>query len=223
MSDNVGQSYNEQILQSIIDGSQYVNENPYPSRIEQLLMELKEVIEQGGGATVDQTYSPTSENAQSGVAVAEALETIPSVPVDQTYNAQSANAQSGVAVAEAIASVPTPTQIMGTITLNQNYTGITSLTQYGNIVILKLQIYPELNNVTIAGPANTELATFTGINNLPRWTNKVYLDYGTGQRLVDIYVNPTNNKILLWNKGSSFVWAGDDINLALSTTFVFPV
>lgn len=51
MSDNVGQSYNEQILQSIIDGSQYVNENPYPSRIEQLLMELKEVIEQGGGTS----------------------------------------------------------------------------------------------------------------------------------------------------------------------------
>jgi len=106
MSDNVGQSYNEQILQSIIDGSQYVNENPYPSRIEQLLMELKEVIEQGGGATVDQTYTPTSENAQSGKAVAEALETIPSVTVDQTYNAQSANAQSGVAVAEAISAVP---------------------------------------------------------------------------------------------------------------------
>lgn len=49
MSVNVGESYNEQILQSIIDGSQYVNENPYPSRIEQLLMQLKEVIEQGGG------------------------------------------------------------------------------------------------------------------------------------------------------------------------------
>lgn len=79
MSDNVGQSYNEQILQSIIDGSQYVNENPYPSRIEQLLMELKEVIEQGGGSgvVVDQTYSETSTNAQSGTAVAQALETIP--------------------------------------------------------------------------------------------------------------------------------------------------
>lgn len=78
MSDNVGQSYNEQILQSIIDGSQYVNENPYPSRIEQLLMELKEVIEQGGGGVVvDQTYSAESTNAQSGTAVAEALETVP--------------------------------------------------------------------------------------------------------------------------------------------------
>ena len=48
MGDTIGQSYNEQILQSIIDGEPYVNENPYPSRIEQLLMELKEVIEEGG-------------------------------------------------------------------------------------------------------------------------------------------------------------------------------
>ena len=98
----MGESYNEQILQSIIDGEQYVNDNPYPSRIEQLLMELKEVIEEGGGATVDQTYTPESENAQSGKAVAEALETIPSTTVDQTYDAQSENAQSGTAVAQAV-------------------------------------------------------------------------------------------------------------------------
>lgn len=78
MSDNVGQSYNEKILQSIIDDEPYVNDNPYPSRIEQLLMELKEVIEHGGGGVVvDQTYSAESTNAQSGTAVAEALETIP--------------------------------------------------------------------------------------------------------------------------------------------------
>lgn len=109
MSDNVGQSYNEQILQSIIDDESYANENPYPSRIEQLLMQLKEVIEQGGGATVDQTYSPTSENAQSGKAVAEALETIPSTTVDQAYDAQSENAQSGTAVAQAVSNKISPT------------------------------------------------------------------------------------------------------------------
>lgn len=104
MGDTTGQSYNEQILQSIIDGTPYENPNPYPSRIEQLLMELKEVIEQGGGGTVDQTYTPTSENAQSGKAVAEALETIPSVTVDHTFDPTSANPQSGAAVQEAISS-----------------------------------------------------------------------------------------------------------------------
>lgn len=41
---------NVEILQSIIDGKPYENTNPYPSRIEQLLMELKEVIEQGDDA-----------------------------------------------------------------------------------------------------------------------------------------------------------------------------
>lgn len=43
---------NAEILQSIIDGTPYENPNPYPSRIEQLLMELKEVIEEGGGGGV---------------------------------------------------------------------------------------------------------------------------------------------------------------------------
>lgn len=42
---------NAEILQSIIDGTPYENPNPYPSRIEQLLMELKEVIEEGGGTS----------------------------------------------------------------------------------------------------------------------------------------------------------------------------
>ncbi len=49
-------------------------------------------------ATVDQTYDPTSTNAQSGTAVAQAVAAIPSVTVDQTYDGTSANAQSGVAI-----------------------------------------------------------------------------------------------------------------------------
>lgn len=79
MSAAIGESYNEQILKSIIDNTPYVNDNPYPSRIELLLMELKEAIEAGGGSgvVVDQTYGETSTNAQSGTAVAQALETIP--------------------------------------------------------------------------------------------------------------------------------------------------
>lgn len=79
MNAAIGESYNERILKSIIDNTPYVNDNPYPSRIELLLMELKEAIEAGGGSgvVVDQTYSETSANAQSGTAVAQALETIP--------------------------------------------------------------------------------------------------------------------------------------------------
>ena len=60
-------------------------------------------------ATADQTYDATSTNAQSGVAVAQAISAIPSVEVDQTYNAASTNAQSGTAVAQALATVSTKT------------------------------------------------------------------------------------------------------------------
>jgi hypothetical protein len=59
-------------------------------------------VEQAQGATVDQQYNAQSANAQSGVAVAQALQTIPTVTVDQTYNSSSTNAQSGVAVAQAL-------------------------------------------------------------------------------------------------------------------------
>lgn len=69
MSANVGESYNEQILQATIDGEPYVNENPYPSRIEVLLMELKEAIEQGSGAVIDTTVNGTSENAVQNKAI----------------------------------------------------------------------------------------------------------------------------------------------------------
>ena len=40
---------NENILQSIIDGTSY--EDPSQSRMEDLLLQLKEVIEQGGGGS----------------------------------------------------------------------------------------------------------------------------------------------------------------------------
>lgn len=46
---------------------------------------------------IDATYDPTSKNAQSGVAVAEALKTVV-IPVDQTYKPSSENPASGKAV-----------------------------------------------------------------------------------------------------------------------------
>jgi hypothetical protein len=81
---------------------------------------------------VDQTYSASSTNAQSGTAVASAIAAVPTKPivagsnititenqnnitlaatvptVDQTYNSSSTNAQSGVAVASAISTAIGP-------------------------------------------------------------------------------------------------------------------
>ena len=62
-------------------------------------------VEWGSIPTVDQTYDADSTNAQSGVAVAEAIAGISIPTVDQAYDASSVNAQSGIAVAGAISSV----------------------------------------------------------------------------------------------------------------------
>lgn len=104
--------------------------------------------------TVDQSYSASSTNAQSGVAVAGAIATVNQVPastssdstkvltvdssgtpvwaaaqggtVDQTYNASSTNAQSGTAVAGALAAVPTKPIVAGSnITITENTNNIT--------------------------------------------------------------------------------------------------
>lgn len=47
----MGLSRNEDILQSIVDGTQYTD--PPKSRVEDLLLQVKEVIEAGGGGTSD--------------------------------------------------------------------------------------------------------------------------------------------------------------------------
>ena len=70
-------------------------------------MMAMDAAKQGGDGDVDQTYDPTSENAQSGVAVAQALQTIPSVTVDQTYDGTSSNPQSGVAINSVIGNINT--------------------------------------------------------------------------------------------------------------------
>lgn len=71
-------------------------------------MQISEEEDNGincGGGDVDQAYDPTSENAQSGTAVAQALGTIPVVTVDQVYDSTSVNAQSGVAMAGVIGDI----------------------------------------------------------------------------------------------------------------------
>lgn len=77
------------------------------------------INQEGGGGVVDQTYDATSPNAQSGIAVEQALNQYPDTsrfmsgvmglvnrngftPTEQTYNPLSENAQSGKAVAQAI-------------------------------------------------------------------------------------------------------------------------
>lgn len=55
----MGVSRAEQILNSMIDGTPYAE---YPqSRLEDLLLQLKEVIEEGGGGSSTHTYSTTEQ------------------------------------------------------------------------------------------------------------------------------------------------------------------
>ena len=94
---------------------------------------------------IDQTYNPKSENAQSGRAVAEALEEMsgPGIyvgsgempddcnvqidtdgsfdfEVDQNYKPNSVNPQSGIAVAEAINSITEKYELIAEITLGED-------------------------------------------------------------------------------------------------------
>lgn len=71
----------------------------------------------------DEEYNPDSENAQSGKAVAEAIENISMPSVDQTYDPTSENAQSGVAVAQAVNGripkiEPTSAPFLSVLTVN---------------------------------------------------------------------------------------------------------
>ena len=66
---------------TIVNGSDTSGEipNPTPNVYEQILKELGDIKNSGGGSgsiTIDQTYNPNSKNAQSGIAVAEALGTL---------------------------------------------------------------------------------------------------------------------------------------------------
>ncbi len=58
----MGQSRNEDILQSIIDGTQYTD--PPKSRVEDLLLQVKEVIEESSGGTGD--YDDLENKPQIG-------------------------------------------------------------------------------------------------------------------------------------------------------------
>lgn len=84
---------------------------------------------------IDQTYSSTSENAQSGKAVAEAIAQISVtdvIEVDQTYSPESKNAQSGKAVAEAISQIEFPE--MNITDIDQTYDQSSENAQSGKAV-----------------------------------------------------------------------------------------
>lgn len=65
----------EDILQATVDGTSY--DEPPQSRVENLLLDLKEIIEQGGGGggtvVVDKEISETSKNPVQNKVIAEAL------------------------------------------------------------------------------------------------------------------------------------------------------
>ena len=83
----------------------------------------------GGQIEVDLHYDGTSEHAQSGKAVAEAIESLEIPEVDDTYSSDSHNAQSGIAVAEAIGAIDIPT-----VTVDQSYSSTSEHAQSGKAV-----------------------------------------------------------------------------------------
>lgn len=80
---------------------------------QEIQQSIVQSISDGKILSVDQEFNGNSSNAQSGVAIQDALNTLKSdlegsgsnITVDQDYNATSENPQSGTAVAQAIANV----------------------------------------------------------------------------------------------------------------------
>lgn len=108
MSENICESYNEKILQSIIDGTPYVNENPYPSRIEVLLMELKEVIENIGGTS---DYTDLSNKPKINDHTLEGNQTAADLGLSTfsgSYTDLTDKPTLGAAAAKGVDSAPTP-------------------------------------------------------------------------------------------------------------------
>lgn len=69
-------------------------------------------VEEAIQSNIDQTGDPTSPRAQSGFAVAMAVDALIKIRTDQTYSPTSENAQSGIAVAEALATVEKPWELV---------------------------------------------------------------------------------------------------------------
>lgn len=138
--------------------------------------------------SVDQTYTPESENAQSGKAVAEAInskqdtlisgtniKTIngnsilgngnisieggssSSIIVDQTYSPNSENAQSGKAVAEAVASKANITYVDSSINeLNSRFPSIKTVMD--EVAVASTQYYlGEVTELNITLPEDAEI------------------------------------------------------------------
>lgn len=122
-------------------------------------------VEQAQGVTVDQTYDAQSANAQSGIAVAQALQTIPSVTVDQTYNAQSANAQSGTALATVFQNLQNMIPVQGNINIAAaSGWDITVYANYyiGNIGILCIRVMANSSTSVTRSSPGTQVGIITG-------------------------------------------------------------
>lgn len=107
--------------------------------------------------TVDQSYDATSENPQSGTAVAQAVEQAGGT-VDQTYNASSANAQSGTAVAQAVA------QAGGTV--DQSYNASSTNAQSGTAVAGAIA---GVNQVPASTSADANKVLTVNSSGVPGW------------------------------------------------------
>ena len=154
-------------------------------------------LENAEKKVVDQTYSPNSENAQSGKAVAEAvsdkqdslvsgtnIKTInnqsilgsgnitieggSSITVDQTFNPESQNAQSGKAVAEAVAP---KLELLGVYELQNDIT-YNILEDASNYT--KIMLYIDKNN----GVANDNAIRLILYNKINHFVKLTYMQTG---------------------------------------------
>lgn len=106
-SNEIWKSYVKEfaVRESINATDDIPNKQDFITEAQKTLDEANEILQEikesgtGGGGIVDQDYDPTSENAQSGKAVTQAVDHARPI-VDQTFDDTSNNAQSGTAIGE---------------------------------------------------------------------------------------------------------------------------
>lgn len=211
MSDNVGESYNEKILQSIIDGTPYVNENPYPSRIEILLMELKEAIETGG-VIVDQEYNKNSENPQSGTAVAQAI----AGKQDVLTTEQQAAADSGITAAK-VEQYDNGSAVLPEVVNNgaKNFLTQSNATSTTDPIEIDVQLLPGsyiLSGNLTSTDSDAQTCLFRIVDSNDTTINTKFL--GRGNVVQEFNLSAAGAKMRIWPSSSGSGSTGDTVTIS---------
>ncbi len=134
----MGQSRNEDILQSIIDGTSYTA--PPRSRIEDLLIQLKEAIEAGGGQViVDGELSTTSVNPVQNKVITIALQ----------GKQDALTAGDGISIENNVISATGGASNLGDLAYKDSATG--SFTPTGNVSVSVTPSTDTVNSITDVG------------------------------------------------------------------------